>query len=460
MTNKTILMAALALSAPALQAGELDELKSLLAQQQAVMAQLQQRVTQLEAQLAAPPQAAARPPQDVAKAPSVALAAGDLPGSFRVPGTETSFKIYGAARIDATYDLRGRIVDTFNNDWASAVFAQPFDDSATGRRHGQFFSTARASRLGFMASTPLKAGNLLVKVEGDFNAPNQYQAELGSNSTLFRLRHAYGQLGNILAGQTWSNFTDLRSFPETVDFNPPGSATLLRQSQLRYTFPAGASSLALSLENPESLTWLPPAYDRANNSAWPGDYDRTPDLTANWTWNGEHAHLSLRAATLEYRNGNAHRRGHALGLSGSTKLGDDTLVASLQGGEGIGRYLFNSVLQGATASGNDLRLWKAAGWHLGLTHPWNAALRSNFIVSQTRFGRDPVADAALRAAWLGVIDDFVPNRRVDQAFLNTFWGIDKNIELGLEYAWGKRRTFGSESATQERINATVNVNFY
>jgi hypothetical protein len=59
-----------------------------------------------------------------------------------------------------------------------------------------------------------------------------------------------------------------------------------------------------------------------------------------------------------------------------------------------------------------------------------------------------------------VIDDFVPNRRVDQAFLNTFWGIDKNIELGLEYAWGKRRTFGSESATQERINATVNVNFY
>ncbi len=453
MTNKTIMMVAMAFALPSVQAGELDELKSLLTQQQAVMTQLQQRVTQLEAQLAAAPQAAA-------KESSAPVAAGDLPGSFKIPGTETSLKIYGAARMDSTYDLRGRIVDTFNNDWAAAVFVQPFDNSATGRRHGQFFTTARASRLGFMARTPTPSGNLLVKVEGDFNAPNPYQAELGSNSTLFRLRHAYGQLGNILLGQTWSNFTDLRSFPETVDFNPPGSATLLRQSQLRYSLPLGASSLAFSLENPESLTWLPPAYDRANNPAWPGDYDRMPDLTANWTWNGERAHLSLRAATLEYRNDNAQRRGYALGLSGSTRLGENTLVASVQGGEGIGRYLFNSVLQGATAIGSDLRLWKAAGWHLGLTHPWNAALRSNVIVSQTRFGRDVAADAALRAAWLGVIDDFVPNRRVDQAFLNTFWGIEKNIELGLEYAWGKRRTFGSESATQERINATVNVNFY
>ncbi|MBS4096724.1 MAG: porin, partial [Sulfuricella sp.] len=256
--NKTTMIVALAFAVPTVRAGELDELKALLAQQQAVMTQLQQRVTQLETQLSVAP-------QTPSKTPVLPVTAGDLPGSFKIPGTDTSLKIYGAARIDTTYDLRGRIVDTFNNDWAASVFAQPFDNSANGRRHGQFFSTARASRLGFMTSTPTQAGNLLVKVEGDFNAPNQYQAELGSNSTLFRLRHAYGQLGNVLVGQTWSNFTDLRSFPETVDFNPPGSATLLRQSQLRYTFPVGGSSLAFSIENPESLTWLPPAYDRAGN---------------------------------------------------------------------------------------------------------------------------------------------------------------------------------------------------
>jgi hypothetical protein len=243
---------------------EIDELK-------AMVLQLQKRIEQLENQQklqpAKPPQAveAARQPQPAE--PAKPVVAGAMPGSFLVPGTDSSLKIYGNARVDATYDFATRSNDIRNNDWASAVFAQPLDtNSANLQRKGQFYATARASRFGIVTNTPSKWGDLEVKLEGDFNAPNDYMGELGSNGTQFRLRHAYGRWGNLLVGQTWSNFIDLRSYPDTVDFNPTGNVTLIRQAQLRYTLPLGGSSLAFSVENPESLTGLPPSQTLSSGS--------------------------------------------------------------------------------------------------------------------------------------------------------------------------------------------------
>lgn len=440
---------------------ELEELK-------AVVRQLQQRIEQLENRLKTEPPKAGQTltaaPAPVATAPSGPVAAapkavteGSLPGSWLIPGTDTSLKIYGNLRVDTTFDIKGRNNDILNNDWSSAVFAQPFDRNGANRpRENQFYATARASRLGFITSTPTPFGPLDVRLEADFNAPNDYMGELASNGSLFRLRHAYGQWGNLLVGQTWSNFIDFRSVPETVDFNPPGNTTLIRQTQVRYTQPLGGSSLALSLENPESLSQLPPSQQLSNSGR--NDFDRVPDLIANWTWNGEKAHLAARAVTMEYRNDFHSQRGYGLALGGSAKLGPGTLVTGIQGGEGIGRYMFNSLMQGATETGSDLRLWKAMGWHLGYTYPWTSKLRSNLIFSQTLFGEDSTANAYQRNAWLGKADEFIPNERVNQAFANLFWNVAKNVEIGLEYAYGRRLTFGGEEGTQHRINAMLMVN--
>jgi len=426
----------LAIAQPAA-AGEVDELK-------AMVKQLQQRLEQIESRESAK---AAAPP---AAMPANVVTAGDLPGSIKLPGTDTSLKVYGYAQLDSTYDIKGRTSDINNWDWASALFVQPLNNNLHGKASkGQFYATARTSRIGFETSTSTSSGKLMTKVEGDFNAPNQFQGELATNSSIFRLRHAYGQLGNVLVGQTWSNFADLGSFPDTVDFNPPGTTALLRQPQLRYTLPLGSSKLAVSVENSQSLS-LPTKTGTA-------DFDRTPDLVANWTVAGDRGHLSLRAVSLEYRNDNHAKRGYGLGLGGSVKLGDDTIVAGIQGGEGIGRYMLNSIVQGAIDTGSSIRLWKAAGWHLGYTHTWNAKLRSNLIGSQTFFQKDDTANTAQRA--LGSADLY-PNRRLDQVYLNTFWAFEKNAELGVEYAWGKRTTFNDEVGTQQRVNATVRYSFY
>jgi hypothetical protein len=443
-----------AMSMPAF-AGELDELK-------AVVLQLQKRIEQLEnqqkIQAATLPQKgeAAKPSQ--AAEPAKPIIAGATPGSFLVPGTDTSLKIYGNVRVDATYDFAGRNNNINDNDWSSAVFAQPLDtNSAYPQRKGQFYTTARASRLGLVTTTPSQWGDLEVKLEGDFNAPNAYMGELGSNGTQFRLRHAYGRWGNLLVGQTWSNFIDLRSYPDTVDFNPTGNVTLIRQTQLRYTLPLGGSSLAFSIENSESLSSLPPYQDRSNTGRI--DFDRMPDVVVNWTLNGEKAHISARAATMEYRNDLHSKRGYALGLSGSSSLGAGTLVAGIPGGDGIGRYMFNSIMQGATDTGTDLRLWRAGGWHVGYTFPWSASLRSNFIASQTYFGTDDISNAYGRF-WSGKADEFVPNKRIEQAGVNLLWGITKNVEAGMEYSWGRRITFADEEGTQHRINTMIQYNFF
>ena len=440
------LMMAGAMSTPAF-GSELDELK-------AMVLQLQQRIEQLEkqqkAQAIQPSAAAAAKPQ--AAEPAKPVMAGSMPGSILIPGTDTSLKIYGNVRVDATYDFNSRSNDIDNNDWSSAVFAQPLEThSANPERKGQFYATARTSRLGIVTSTPSKWGDLEVKLEGDFNAPNDYMGELGSNGSLLRLRHAYGSWNNFLVGQTWSNFIDLRSYPETVDFNPTGNVTLIRQTQLRYTLPLGSSSLAFSVENPESLSSI---------GAAAADFDRRPDFVVNWSLHGEKAHVSARAVTMEYHNDFRSKRGYALALSGSSRLGPGTLVAGIQGGEGIGRYMFNSILQGATDTNTDLRLWRAMGWHLAYTWPWSSALRSNFIFSQTYFDSDDVSNTFMRSRFLGVVDELVPNKRVDQAGVNLLWSITKNVEAGIEYFWGRRVTFGDEEGVQHRINTMIQYNFF
>ncbi|MEE8365756.1 MAG: DcaP family trimeric outer membrane transporter, partial [Gammaproteobacteria bacterium] len=90
---------------------------------------------------------------------------------------------------------------------------------------------------------------LKVYLEGDFFTGDS--SELVSNSRHFRLRHAYGKMGNLLIGQTWSTFMDANwvLYPSTVDFAGPAGATFIRQSILRWTVSDG---LDFALENPEN----------------------------------------------------------------------------------------------------------------------------------------------------------------------------------------------------------------
>jgi hypothetical protein len=391
-------------------------------------------------------------------ATALPASAEDAPGVFKIPGTDSTIKFYGYVQLDATVDFSGRAVDIENNDWATILPAVPADNSFAAKKSPQTYFTARTSRFGIQTNTPSKYGNIGVKLEGDFNGPSYFQSETYTNSVLFRLRHAYGTMGNLLVGQTWSTFLDLGAAPDTVDFNGPGSLALVRNPMVRYAIPvAPAMNLTLALENNRGAQYGP---DLSGGDV--ARFQRFPDVHANFTYGAPWGHLSLRAVTQDFNRRigpagaetNKSKLGFAGAASGSYKVGGDTLVAQVSGGPGIGRYLLNAAAAGpVSVVGNDLELWTAYAYHVGYTHVWNPEMRSNLVWSQT-FIQDPKLG--------GVPADNTVQKEMMQAFVNTFFTLTKTTEIGVEYAYGQWKSFGpgEVKGTQNRVNASFHYNFF
>jgi hypothetical protein len=400
--------------------------------------------------------------------PFAAAAADAAPGMMQIPGTDTMIKIYGYVQLDATFDFSGRDPNVEGNDWAVHIANVPLDNSGEGKaKKNQLYLTARTSRFGFQTVTPTKIGDVGVKLEGDFNAANLESGQTFTNSVLFRLRHAYGTVGGLLVGQTWSNFLDLNSYPDTVDFNGPGSIALIRQPMIKYTFNlAEGFTLSLAAENA-------PGTD-GNDYAGADNITRVqtfPDFSANFGASGSWGSASLRGVTLNNKrvptlangsidpNGSSYsKQGFGGAVSGAFKIMGDTLVAHAVYGAGLGRYIFNVGLSTGQVvdTGSDLVNIEAFAYHVGFTHVWNPEFRSNLVWSQT-FIMNPKVNG------VEVFDNSV-NKTMSQAFVNTFWTFAKNAEFGIEYGWGQRKTFnvgaGEQTGTQNRITSTFHYNFF
>ncbi len=406
-------------------------------------------------------------------------ARAEEPGTFKVPGTDTTVKVYGYVQLDTTYDFNGRTTNIDGLDWASFVAVQPFNNATP--QH-QLYMTARTSRFGLTTSTPSSLGLVGTKLEGDFNSPSpdDYSSGLSTNGVTFRLRHAYGTLtgaaGQVLVGQTWSNFMDLDAFPDTVDFNVVGAVTELRQPQIRYTYASGPSTVSVAVENSWSRLFGGTATGFAGiPGAGNGDgtdlYSLVPDLTARYSYGGGWGHVSAQGVLLSYHDfvHSYDKVGYGGGLSGDFKFFGDQLVWGAQGGVGMGRYIFNTFLQSGVDDGTGIRLWDSLSYWAGFTHVWSPAFRSNVIVSQTFIKPDedaaggvPLAAFVRGAPNSGVRGSAIdPNKRLDEVAVNSFYTLTKNVEVGVEYHYGKRVTFyEGDEGMQHRLNGTFHVNFF
>jgi hypothetical protein len=386
-----------------------------------------------------PPEA--KPPE--AK-PAKAKAAEAKPGVFTIPGTDTTLELNGFIETDIVYDFDSADDDIRGSDWASFASFQPLDRGET--RKARLYYTARTSRVGFTTNTPTGVGPVTVRVEGDFNSPSafNYSTEATTNGTNFRIRHAYGEVAGLLIGQTWSNFMDLGSLGDTVDFNPHGAHALLRQPMIRYALKLGPTTLSASLENPQSVV----VNSQVAQSYTIGrEFDRVPEVTASFTFPFSFGHLNARGVVLEYGGDTTtsggetvtdRRLGWGAGVSGSLKLGPANLVWSVQGGDGIGKYLFQSLFQGAAFVNDEIELWRTIAYHAGLTWTWSPRLRSNVVWTQTFFQPNT---ALARASALSPFGLGAANRRVEALFVNTFFSPFKSFELGVEYSFARRQVF-------------------
>lgn len=405
-----------------------------------------------------------------------AVTLGDIPGSFRLPGSETSLRLYGWAEMNMVHETRG---DNTDIDFSTFLPYVPLNGSPEANKTGRTYLHARTSRLGVEASTPTQYGPLGIKLEGDFqNEPRTGNTAVSgsvatiftqqaTNSYNFRLRHAYGQFGGLLIGQTWSTFMDVDNSPETVDFNGPIGSSLARQPQIRYTYPTKDNgSFTVAVEN--SVSYVLDKTGSVTTDAATGKvatgFSRVPDLIGRWDKGYDWGAISVRGVSHELRlkdpaaGVSVSRRGYGLAASGLYKtVGNDFLTWAVTGGTGIGRY-FNYI-EGAFFDdvNNKIVIEKALGLVVGYQHKPSDTLRFNGSIGYQRDYDNEYTDFA-RA---NLLDSgrFGINRQLWQSHLGFIWNPVKGVDLGAEYIYGRRKTLAGETGDLSRVNLSAKYNF-
>ncbi|GAA4030637.1 DcaP family trimeric outer membrane transporter [Actimicrobium antarcticum] len=396
-----------------------------------------------------------------------AVVVGDIPNSFRLPNSETSLRIYGFAELNMVHEFKADNTDT---DYASFVPYAPLNGSAGANKSGRTYVHARTSRLGIEASTPTQYGPMGIKIEGDFNnEPRTGNAAVSgsiasiytqqaTNSYDFRLRQAYGTFGGLLIGQTWSTFMDVDNAPETVDFNGPIGSTFIRQPMIRYAYPTkDYGTFTVAAEN--SVSYV---LDKTGSVTTAG-FSRVPDLVGRWDKPFDFGAVSFRVVSHEHRLDDgagvkASRRGFGVAASGMYKtVGDDFLTWNVTGGTGIGRY-FNYI-EGAfyDPAANRILMEKALGIVVGYQIKASPTLRYNASVGAQKNYNNEYTEFArangLDSGRYGV------NETVWQSHLGFIWNPVKNVDIGTEFVFGKRKTLAGETGEMSRLDFSAKYNF-
>jgi hypothetical protein len=153
-----------------------------------------------------------------------------------------SFEIYGFAMLDIGHDFK-----QINPAWFDTlrVTRLPKFENEFGEDHNTF-AGVRQSRLGFRSSTPTSVGELKTIFEFEL-----FGTGVDEGQTTFRLRHAWGELGKLGAGQYWSPFTDPDVYPNSLEYWGPTGIPWFRNVQLRYTpISTDTSNLMVALARP------------------------------------------------------------------------------------------------------------------------------------------------------------------------------------------------------------------
>jgi hypothetical protein len=263
-----------------------------------------------------------------------------LPSGVTAQGLpQSSFEVYGFAMMDAGYNA-----DQIQADWYDVIRTtklSAFDGQFAP--DGNAYFSVRQSRFGVRSSTPTSVGELKTQFEWEL-----FGTGVDAGQTTLRLRHAYGELGPVGAGQTWSPFMDIDVFPNTVEYwGPPGMA-FFRNIQVRWMPIKGDTRLTVALERPGA-------------SADQGDYAGRielqdirpkfplPDLSAEYRLGRPWGYVELAGIVrrMEWEDLNADQfdlSGDALGwglnLSSNLKFGtNDVVRLSAVVGEGIENYM-------------------------------------------------------------------------------------------------------------------------
>ena len=188
--------------------------------------QLDQEMQELKAQIDAVERAEKSPTVPTTTTPSVPVGATGRPAKETKQAEEkNNIDLYGFIMLDTGYDFK-----TNDPDWFDVVRPTKLPSfSGEFAPEGKVYYGVRQSRFGVKTSTLTRFGNLKTQFEFEL-----FGTGVDAGQTTFRLRHAYGELGQFGAGQTWSPFMDIDVYPNSVEYWGPNGMVLFRNLQFRW----------------------------------------------------------------------------------------------------------------------------------------------------------------------------------------------------------------------------------
>ncbi len=366
------------------------------------------------------------------------------PGSIALPGTNASLRIGGYVKLALikTFDPLGS-VDRF------IVGSIPVTSDNTVSFDESSMSSSQ-SRLNLDLNSKTGMGNIRAFVEGDF---------AGEGDT-FRLRHAYGQFRDLLAGKTWSVFYDAEAAPEELDFEGINGQVNVRQSQIRY-FPAIGKSwdLSVAIEDPNAeISTI--NFETGEISDAEG-VSIQPDLTLSIRKSlRRFSHLKLSvvlrqiSARSEVLDHTETEFAWGLNLSGVLPVPmiheNDNLKWQLIYGEGIGRYVndLNTLggLDGVFDAEGKIRTLPVLAGYIAYQHWWTDSVRSSLLYSGVQidnysFQPDDSYYKTERLTW------------------NVVYSTVARFNVGIELLWGRRTNKDRQDGEAFQLQLTSQFRF-
>ena len=441
---------------------EVDQLKNRLKQLEQTVNELKGQIDAIETRKTTTPAAPAivqATYSDSAPAPADTAAAA-APAKAQDAKGESTFEIYGFAMLDAGYQFKQN-----DPNWFDVVRPTKLPSfSNQFAPNGNVFYGVRQSRLGVKSSTPTKYGELKTQFEFEL-----FGTGVDAGQTTFRLRHAYGELGQFGAGQTWSPFMDIDVFPNSLEYWGPNGMVFFRNVQFRWMPLKGRNSVTIGVERPGASADQGRFQDRIELQGVRPHFT-VPDLsgnvrfTRNWGY-FQAAGMLRRMAWVDTNNDQFNLSGSAVGaglnLTSNIKFGErDTGRFAFVVGKGIENYMNDAPVDvGIELNAGDplrpirgvaLPMWSLVAF---LDHNWNkrfsTAAGYSFENIDNSNGQTPDAFHRGHYALANLLFYPVENAMVGgelqwgrrQNFLDGFTSDDFRIQFSFKYNFSKKFTF-------------------
>jgi hypothetical protein len=363
--------------------------------------------------------------------------------------------IYGFIMLDMGYDS-GQV----NPDWFDVIRTTklPSYENEFGE-DGNFYASVRQTRLGFKAGAPTSLGELKTTFEWEL-----FGVGVDAGQTTIRLRHAYVELGQFGAGQTWSPFMDIDVFPNSVEYWGPAGMAFFRNVQVRWMPIQGDTRMTVALERPGASADGGTYADRVELANVTGQFPY-PDLSAEYRYAGDWGYVEA-AGILRYMKWNdmladqyelgGSATGWGINLSSNLKFGGGSDVVRLAYvyGEGIENYMNDAPADLGIQNnfGDPVRpikgkLLPVTGIVAFLDHTWSNRWSTSIGYSSVEIdnsdGQEPSAF-----------------KKGQYALVNLLCTPVKDFMVGGELQWGKRENFSDGFSVDDlRFQFSVKANF-